>query len=1631
MEGGHLDPFERKDAIIAEVVEKAQKEAPKSNHDEIVQFVKAFFAQAAPDDVTAQPVEQLYAIALYMWRLGRQRQPGEPKVEVFNPRRRKDGWATPHTAVAIVNDDMPFLVDSITGGIAVTHRHRIHVVHHPILIVERSEKGRRKRIAGVADTERDDRRPHGRESHMYLEIDAESDQTVLDELCRRIVAILDDVRLAVKDWRPMLAKIDETVASLTAHQPPVSADLQEETVAFLRWLGADRFTFLGYREYQFKGDLADSEFVPLQESGLGILRDPDRHILRGTGGFTAISQEIRHFLTLPERPIITTKANVKATVHRPVHMDYVGVKIYDDDGGVVGERRFVGLFTSQAYAESPFETPLLRRKAENVLSRALFDRRSHAGKALRHIVETFPRDELFQIDEDRLLQTGLGILHLLERPRPRAFIRRDQFERFVSALVYVPRDVYHSGLREAVANILCTAFNGELSVYYAQLSEDVLARWHFIIRTQPGNVPNADETEIDRQIAEAVKGWPERLREQLVEAHGEERGLRLYNRYGQVFSLAYQEDFEPRQALRDIAKLEELTGPGAVGFEFYRRRTDDGGILRLKMYHASQIVPLSQCLPMLENLGLKVISENAYELERGSGGCIHDFHLVKAGGGSIENLSFKPLMEELLTQVWTRRVENDGFNALVLDAGLTWNQIVVLRACSRFLRQLGLPFGQAYVAACLTENPEISKTLLQLFETKFDPDRKGGARSREKAVAALEADIANQLDVVASLDQDRILRNYLSLVSATVRTNYFQAFDEPDGDDDDGTACGLALKVRSQDVEEAPLPRPWREIFVYSPRVEGVHLRWGHVARGGLRWSDRRQDFRTEVLGLVKAQQVKNAVIVPVGAKGGFVPKRLPPPAKREAYFAEGRDCYKSFVASLLSITDNLVGGKIVPPARVVRHDGDDAYLVVAADKGTATFSDLANKIALSHGFWLGDAFASGGSHGYDHKAMGITARGAWVSVERHFREMGIDVARDPVRVIGIGDMSGDVFGNGMLLSESLRLVAAFDHRHVFVDPDPDPTGSLQERRRLFALDRSGWDDYDRSLISKGGGVWPRSAKSISLSPEMQKLLATDRKTLTPAELIHGLLKVETDLLWFGGIGTYVKASEESHVDVGDRANDAVRVNADELGAKVVAEGANLALTQRARIQFARLGGRVNTDFIDNSAGVACSDTEVNIKIALADAMATKRLSRTKRDELLAAMTEEVARLVLSENYLQTEALTLAEAQSNAARESHAGLIRTLEREGSLNRELEFLPSEEQFSELTLAQKGLTRPELAVVMAHAKLSLKAILLNGTVIDEPAPEVELYARFPERLRKQFAEEIKNHRLRRELIATALVNQIVNRGGLTFVYDVREATGLGVDQILAAYLVSRDVFGLNEIRTAIDDLDYRVPATIQTLMHLELSEFTRQQTIWFLRNEDRPFDIEALVNRYGKGVTTLMARSESVLSPIANANFESKLGMYREHNVPESLARRVATLLALDFACDVEKVAIGLERPADDVARAYSTVGDRLGFDWLRQTSETISLEDHWDRLAARAQLDDLADQQRELAHHILSVMTSGDGQLCVEDWLKNQELTRLRAERLLAELRSSGAMSVAKLSFAARHMRSILARAMGA
>ncbi len=1619
-----MNTWAQKDAVTAEVKKYAKTRMKEKQAQDLCRFIDVFFGPSAPEDVLNVEIPTLYHLAKSMWDLAAVRKPGAVNFRVFNPDLKKDGWQTPHTVIQIVNDDMPFIVDSITGGLSATHHLGIHVVHHPVFVVERNAAGKRLSTVGTVDFDEGSSPDSPPESSLYIEIDAQSDPKKLKSIEKIVIGILSDVRMAVVDWRGMMAKIDETVAALTARPSAADFSLNDEAIALLRWLAADHFTFLGYREYRFDGNPKTARFDSIGGSGLGILRDPKRFVLRGAEGLTPISQEIRHFL-LQDDPVIITKANVKSTVHRPVHMDYVGVKMFDSSGKVVGEHRFVGLFTSLAYSRNAKDIPLLRRKVVNVQRRAVFHKKSHAGKALAHILETFPRDELFQINEDQLLEISLGVLHLMERPQTKVFVRQDKFERFASVLVYVPREKYHSDLRGAIEKLLCKAFNGEISVYYAQLSNDVMARWQFIVRTKPGSVRHPDVERLNRNVQEVAKGWAEHLHDELVERLGEERGNQLFDAYRDVFSIAYREEFAPRQAIIDIEKLEEVGGADDVRFDLYRRRTDPENAVRLKINHGRRVVPLSECLPMLEHLGLKVIGEHAYELERESGGCVHDFYLTSRFGERLDGAVLKPLIEDLLNQVWHGLVEDDGFNALTTMAYFTWQDGVILRAYAKYLRQIGLAFSQDYVEDCLVEYSAIAALFLKLFKLKFEP--KGpSAKAREEEAKAFAQEIRRKFTMVNSLDQDRILRSYLNVIMATIRTNFYQ--DEYiSSESGPSPQLGLALKIRSAKVREMPKPKPYAEIFVYSPRLEGIHLRFGPVARGGLRWSDRREDFRTEVLGLVKAQQVKNVVIVPVGAKGGFIPKHLPHASDREGVLTEGTACYKIFIRSLLSVTDNLIAGKAVPPKKTVRYDGKDPYLVVAADKGTASFSDIANGIAQSRNFWLDDAFASGGSKGYDHKKMAITARGAWVSVQRHFREMGIDVQKDPITVIGIGDMSGDVFGNGMLLSKTIRLQAAFDHRHIFFDPDPDPEKSYKERKRLFALPRSSWADYNSKLISKGGGVFNRSAKSIPLTNELKVFLGTDQKSLSPQDLIHAILKAKADLLWVGGIGTYVKASYESHGEAGDRSNDALRVDANALGVKVVGEGGNLGLTQQARIEFSRAGGRLNTDFIDNSAGVDCSDKEVNIKILLLDAAAGGSIKSAERDQLLVSMTEEVAAIVLEDNYLQTQAISIAEMQAIKSRESHVSLIRTLERDGKLDRAIEGLPDDEAFAEMAVQQKGLTRPELSTLLAYSKMSLKDSLLAGSLIESSYLYPELSRGFPKILRLRFDQELGRHQLRRGIVATTLANQVINRAGLTYIRDVREETGLSREQVVSAFLIVRDAFSLTDIWPAIDALDYKAPATIQGLMHMEICDFVKRQAIWFLNNAPAPLDIARLVEQYRPGLADLLNAPVSVLSPLERGSFDEKRAMYEEQKVPQTLARKVSALESMGPACDIVAVAGALKRPVREVGKAYFEIGCRIGLDWLRKAADMMTSEDHWDRLAARAVIDDLADQQRHVTRSILASSRAKSSDTVIGQWMKDQEEPLGRVNGLLADIRASGPVSVAKLSFATRHIRSILAK----
>ncbi|MDF2094654.1 NAD-glutamate dehydrogenase [Aquibaculum arenosum] len=1573
-------------------------------------FARAFLADAPPEDVRHETPDNLAGMALDLFRFARQRdEASQAKIKVYDPTPEQEGWSSAHSAVAIVNNDMPFLVDSVTAELNRLGA-EVFLVVHPILLVRRDAEGRLDSLAEATDPDADGRP----ESHMLLLI-SEQPRERHAEIAAGLEAVLADVRNAVEDWRLMRQRCRELLRELERDPPSLPREEIIEGIDFLEWLDDDHFTYLGYREYAFRGKGAEAVADIDAESGLGILRDPDYSIFAGLRSLGKLPSDVRAWVKSPQLVRIT-KANRRATVHRRVPMDTIAVKRFDRAGHVIGERVFVGLFTSTAYSRSPRQIPLLRRKVDDTIAAAGFVPGSHNGKALLHILETYPRDELFQIDAAELHQIAEGILHLQERQRTALFVRRDPFERFVSAMIFVPRDRFDTNLRLKLQNKVAEAYAGRVESFGTQIGESPLARLHVIVRTERGRVPKVDVEALESELAEVARSWIDLLEQGLVQAHGEEQGLRRFAQWQRAFPASYQEDFKESDAVADIAKIERLMEGSDLEVDLYRPQAAPRSVLRFKVYIRGRQLALSDMLPMLENMGLRVLGEVPYAVRPGDGEeeyWIHDFDLERpAGEADLE--AVRDAFHEVFSHVWFDRMENDGFNRLVLAAGLRAREIQILRAYCKYLRQAQIPFSQAYMEATLAANPDLTRKLAELFMQRFDPElQESGGAAAQGLVDAVQAG----LEEVANLDEDRIIRRYLNLILSTLRTNYFQQAE-------DGSAKPtIAFKLDAGAIEELPAPRPYREIFVYSPRVEGVHLRFGSVARGGLRWSDRKEDFRTEVLGLVKAQQVKNAVIVPVGAKGGFVAKRLPPPeAGRDAWMAEGVEAYKAFIRALLDVTDNLDGDRVVPPERVVRYDADDPYMVVAADKGTATFSDIANGVAVDYGFWLDDAFASGGSAGYDHKAMGITARGAWESVKRHFRELGRDIQTEDFTVIGCGDMSGDVFGNGMLLSRHIKLVGAFNHLHIFVDPDPDPAASWVERKRLFELPRSAWTDYDAKLISKGGGIFDRKAKSVPVSEEMRRCFGLEADSVTPNQLISAMLKAEVDLLWFGGIGTYVKARDESHPEVGDRANDSIRVNGNDLRARVIGEGANLGMTQRGRIEYALAGGRLNTDAIDNSAGVDCSDHEVNIKVLLGAAAKRGRLARKRRDALLERMTDEVASLVLRDNYLQSQTISVTNMLGTRLLDRLGRFMRALERAGQLNRALEFLPDEETLAERVANGVGLTRPEIAVLLAYAKLDLYQQLLASDMPDDPWLERDLFAYFPEPLQQDFAADIRRHRLRRELVATQVSNELVNRLGITFIHEAREKTGLPSSAVARAFVATRDLLNLPALWHDIEALDNRVPARAQIAMLLTCGRATEHLTSWLLRSASQVADIQSCVERYAAGLTRLSEALPGLLADHRRHLLESEAAGFSEQGVPEPLATRVATVAQVATAADVVRLADECGRDLDVVAAAYFRVGTRFGFDWLREAAAQLPRDLAWNRLAITALIDDLYESQARIAAAILA--KAGDYEDRMAEWLEPRALVAARSDQLIGELQAMAAPNLAMLTVANRQLKTL-------
>ncbi|GAB3767733.1 NAD-glutamate dehydrogenase [Ramlibacter monticola] len=1570
-------------------------------------FGHEYFRQVDVEDLDERTPEDLLGALLSHWQFGAQRQPGAPKVRVFSPSPGEDGWGSRHTIVEIVNDDMPFLVDSVSMEI---HRQglALHLLVHPVYAVQRDAKGSLQSIAPRASA------PElPRESWMYIEVDRLVDAEQRANLCRGIERVLADVRAAVSDWKPMQERLREASAELASPPANVSPEEAAESRAFLDWLADGHFTMLGYRQHDLVEEGEDLALKLVPGSALGVLRETADAV--PSASFAALPPAARAMARTPSPVLVVTKANTRSTVHRDGYTDYLGVKRFDAQGRVLGEHRFIGLFTSTMYSARVSETPLLRRKVEAIAQRAGFAPQGHLAKALQHTLETFPRDDLFQIPEDELYDIVLGILAVGERHRLRLFAWKDPFGRFVSCLVFVPREAFSTQLRLRFQRILLKELNGSHIDFDVLLSGTQLARIHFNVRIAPKPVPAFDRKDLERKLAAAARRWDDELREALVDAEGEAAGLALERRWASGFPVAYREQVPARAAVHDIRKIAALTPEAPFALALYWPLGAAEGRIGLKVYRLGAPVILSDSLPMLEHMGVRVLAEDNHRIQDADNAqpvWLHDFALQARPNEEIEQQALARLFEDAFARVFRGEVENDDFNRLVLLAGLSAEEVVVLRAYAKYLKQVGFAASQATIASTLEAHPRIARMLVSLFRLRFDP------QAHDEQAAASQVNALNQaLDKVSNLSEDRVLRQLVALVQATLRTNYWRTGVGASG------AAGarrpfLSFKFDSHKVPGLPEPRPLYEIWVYSPRFEGIHLRGGKVARGGLRWSDRPDDFRTEVLGLVKAQMVKNTVIVPTGSKGGFVLKKAPPASDREAFMKEGVACYQEYLRGLLDLTDNLVAGKPVPPPQVVRIDGEDPYLVVAADKGTATFSDYANAVSIEYGHWLGDAFASGGSQGYDHKEMGITARGAWESVKRHFRELGLDTQSTDFTVVGVGDMSGDVFGNGMLLSKHIRLVAAFDHRHIFIDPDPQAESSFAERKRMFELPRSSWADYDTKLISEGGGVWARSEKSVAISPQARRALGIEAESLTPAELMTAILKAPVDLLYNGGIGTYVKAASQANADVGDRANDAVRINGGELRCRVVGEGGNLGFTQRGRIEAAQKGVKLYTDAIDNSAGVDTSDHEVNIKILLGLAQGDGELTEKQRNTLMPQMTDEVAALVLRDNYFQSQALSIGGRLARRQLEDQARFIRFLEKKGELNRAIEFLPSEEEIAERAAKGLGLTHPERAVLLAYSKMWLNDELLASDLPEDPWVARALERYFPALLKEKFGAWIPRHPLRREIIATHVLNSMVNRVGPTFVHRQGEITGATPPQVVRAYLATREVFGLVGLWQQIEALDNLVPDEVQADMVITLRGLLTRSTTWFLRSRRLFEPTEQQVARFAPAVKALRGHMEG------DAPESARAARWVAAGVPRALAVQVDNAEALFHALDVAEIAEQSHKPLELTAQVHAGVGERLGLARMRQQIEQLPADTFWHELAKVALSDDLNDLQRSIARQAFSHEDGEAGQV-LDRWEQGNRQALERAQRLLQELRDTGTGDLAMLSVALRELRNLV------
>jgi glutamate dehydrogenase len=1587
--------------LIEAVIDRVRDRLPDAEAAMAGSFVRQYYHWVPAADLAGRNEDDLYQAAIAQWELARVRLGHEAKVRVYNPGPDDNGAVGSHTFIDLVSDDMPFIVDSVTMELA-RQGLTIDLLIHPVIALRRDAEGRAVEVLEPGEASAG--QP---ESILHAEVTREHDPQRLAELAKAMERVLEEVAAAVGDWHAMASRMQALANGLQGVPITVDRHDVEEAEEFLRWAADDHFVFVGYREYELKESESETVLEVRPDTGLGILRSPSsrpRKTLSDRAAALAHSPQL----------LVLTKANSVATIHRPARLDYIGVKMFHPDGRVAGECRFLGLYTTSAYRASAKKTPLVRDKVRYVLERAAFPPGSHDAKALLEILESYPRDALLQMPAGDLFEISMGLLGLGERPRLRLFVWTDPLDRFVSCLVTIPRDRFNTENRERVGAILVEAFSGQQLDFMLQLSESLVVRVHYIVRC-PDGVPKHDDLgALEARLVKAIRAWSDDLRDALVSEHGPERGRELYARYRNAFPPSYRSEWSAGDAVDDIAELEDLAGTGSSIINLYRAAA---GSLRCKLYSEDDVA-LSDVLPTFEHMGARVIDERPYRisLKEARELWIYDFGL-RSPAEHAE--SVREIFQDVFLGAVSGELEDDRLNGLVLGAALPGREIMVLRAVARYLRQAGIPYSDAYMERTLLAHPDIARLLVKLFLARFDPED-----PNPDFAAHLGRAMEIAIDGVESLDEDRILRGFLSVVRAAVRTNYFRR-DDPR----ELPAPYLSIKLDPAQIPVLPKPVPQFEVFVYSPRFEGLHLRGGRVARGGIRWSDRPEDFRTEILGLMKAQMVKNALIVPVGAKGGFVLKR--PPQDPAQLRQEAVACYRMFLSGLLDLTDNIVDGEVAAPPEVVRYDSDDPYLVVAADKGTAAFSDIANEVAARYDYWLGDAFASGGSHGYDHKQMGITARGAWESVTRHFRELGTDVQTTDFTAVGIGDMSGDVFGNGMLRSPHIKLLAAFNHRHVFLDPDPDPAASFAERRRLFELERSAWSDYNPELISDGGGVYERTAKSIQLSPEAREALGIEAEELAPADLIREILRAPVDLLWNGGIGTYVKASSESQAEVGDKTNDGLRVAGRELRCRVVGEGGNLGFTQRGRVEYALSGGpdgeggRINTDAIDNVAGVNCSDHEVNIKILIDAAVAEGRLSREDRNQLLVEMTDEVAQNVLYASYTQAQAISLALAQAAPMIDVHRRVIRRLEQVTGLDRELEFLPSEDAISERKAAQEGLVAPELAVVMAYVKVYIYSRLLDSDLPDDEHLFDDLECYFPPPLRHQYSDLMRVHRLRREIIATVVANQLVDRAGTTFAFRLGEETGAAPASLARGFAVGREVFAMRSFWQDVEALDNRVDAAVQLEMLIEGRRLVERATRWLVREGADPIDITATAARYAPGVELLRRALPDVLEGADREAFEERAAQLAEAGVPRPLSARVATMPSMPSAFDVVAISAATKRALEDAMHTYFRLGARLELNWLRDRIVELPRANRWQALARAALREDLLMLHRRLACQVLEADSSSSSDHAIDQWAARNADAVERWLATLAEIRASRSYDTTTLPVALREVRRLI------